>query len=66
MLEQSIPEGLYAWKGPMLEQFLENFIPWEGPHADAGEEYKEDGEGATEAICYGVTKTLIPHPHVLL
>ena len=56
MLEQSVPEGLHPWKGPMLEQFMKNCslwegltleklvedcLPWEGPHAGAGEECEE-------------------------
>jgi len=28
MLEYSISEGLYLWKGPMLEQFLKNCSSW--------------------------------------
>jgi len=30
MLEQSVSEGLYAWKGLMLKQFLKNCSTWNG------------------------------------
>lgn len=33
------------WKGPMLEKFVKDCIPWEGPHARVGEPCQIGGEG---------------------
>jgi len=47
-------------EGPTLEKFMENSLPWVGPHAGAGEECEE--EGAAETMCGKLTTTpfLIP------
>ena len=29
------------WEGFTLEKFMEDCLPWEGPHAGAGEECEE-------------------------
>ena len=42
-----------------LEQFTKDWVPWEGPHAGAGEDSEE--EGASETKCYELTATPIPH-----
>ena len=44
----------------MLEQFVEDCLPWVGPHAGAGEEHEE--EGAAETMCDELTTTPVPHP----
>lgn len=33
------------WKGPMLEQFMDDFVSLEGPHDGAEKECEEEGEG---------------------
>jgi len=53
MLEQCVPEALdpverthtgadvkscSLWEGLMLEQYMKNCIPWEGPQTGAGEQ----------------------------
>jgi len=38
----------------MLEKFLEDYLPWEGPHAEAGE----------ETTCDEMITTPILHPSV--
>jgi len=43
---------------------MEDCLPWEGPHAGAGEESEE--EGAAETMCDGLTATPIHHPFVPL
>jgi len=48
----------------MLERFVENCLPWEGPYTGAGEECEE--EGAAETKCDELTITPIPHPPVRL
>ena len=48
----------------MLEQFMENCLQWEGPHAGTGEECEE--EGMTETTCDELTTTPIPCTPVLL
>jgi len=48
----------------MLQKFTEDCVPWEGPHARAGEECEE--EGAVETICDELTATAVPHPPALL
>ncbi|GAB0188211.1 EH domain-containing protein 4 [Grus japonensis] len=51
-LEQFGPEGLHLvleqfvrnctpWEGPMMEEFKEDCLVWEGLHAGAGEECEE-------------------------
>jgi len=35
-------------------------LPWEGPHAGAGEECEEGG--AAERTWYGLTTAPVPHP----
>jgi len=52
------------WKGPTLEQFMDNCLLWEGPHAGAGAECEE--EGAAETACNELTAAPIPRPPVLL
>jgi len=39
-LEQSL-KSRTACEGLMLEQFMEDCLPWEGPHAGAGAEGEE-------------------------
>jgi len=41
------------WEGLRLEQFVEDSLTWEGPHARAGEEGEE--EGAAEPMCDELT-----------
>lgn len=36
------------WEGPTQKRVVEDCLPWERPHAGAGEEHKE--EGATETM----------------
>ena len=31
------------WEGPTLEKFMNDCIPWVGPHAGAGEEHEREG-----------------------
>jgi len=40
MLEQSV-EDCIPWEGLRLEQFMENLLLWEGPHIGAGTECEE-------------------------
>jgi len=52
----------------MLDKFVENCLPWEGPHTGAGEEcedFSPKEEGAAETVCDELTVTLIPRPPVL-
>ncbi|KAK4817118.1 hypothetical protein QYF61_027981 [Mycteria americana] len=47
------------WRGPMLEKFVEDCLPWVGPHAGAGEECEESSpeeEGAAERTCDELTE----------
>jgi len=48
----------------MLEQFLKNCCPWEGPHSGARKQQKE--ERVKEMKCYELTTTPIAHSPVLL
>ena len=48
----------------MLEQFVEDCLPWVRPHAGAEAECEE--EGAAETACDEVTATPIPRPTALL
>jgi len=48
----------------MLEQFMKDYIPWEGPHAGAGAERVEEGEA--EAKCHELTTISIPDAPALL
>jgi len=53
------------WEGLTLEKFVENCLPWAGPHTGAGEECEESSpeeEGAAETTCDELTITPIPHP----
>ena len=67
-----MPEGLHpaerthagAVEGLTLEKFMEDCLPWEGPHGGAGEECEE--EGAAETTCDELTTTPIPRPPVPL
>jgi len=43
-----------------LEQFVENCLPWEGPHAGAGAEGEESG--VAETMCDELTTVPTPHP----
>ncbi|GAB0204951.1 zinc finger and BTB domain-containing protein 5 [Grus japonensis] len=52
------------WRGPIFEQFVKDFIPWEEPHTGAEEQHVE--EGAAERNRYGLTTTPIPHSPVPL
>ena len=52
------------WEGLQLEKFMENCLPWAGPHTGAEEEYEE--EGAAEKTCDELTATPIPRPLVAL
>ena len=47
-------------KGPMLEQFVKDCIPWKGPYVGPEEQCGE--AGVSEAECYQQTATPIPHP----
>ncbi|KAM6078077.1 activating transcription factor 7-interacting protein 2 isoform 2-T3 [Theristicus caerulescens] len=53
-----------TWRGPMLEQFVKEYILWERPHAGEREQHEE--EGAAEMKCYGLTRTPSRHPPVPL
>ncbi|KAM9590860.1 uncharacterized protein ACIBXB_005909 [Morphnus guianensis] len=72
-LELSIPEGLHPVErthagavrgelqpveGPTLEKFVEDCLPWEGPHAGAGGEFEE--EGVEETTCDELTAIPVP------
>lgn len=46
------------WEGPTLKKVVEDSLPWEGPHAVAGEEHDE--EGATETASDELTPVPIP------
>ncbi|KAF4789072.1 hypothetical protein TURU_154964 [Turdus rufiventris] len=46
--EQSTPEGLPPWKGPMLKWFMKYCFPWEELHTGAREEHGEEGEAEVE------------------
>lgn len=48
------------WKGPILEQFEKDGIPWEGAPTRAEEESEE--EGVAEAKCNELITIPIPHP----
>ncbi|KAK4818457.1 hypothetical protein QYF61_013663 [Mycteria americana] len=61
MLEQSL-KNCSQREGYTLEQFVKDCIPWEGPHAAAGEEREE--EGVAEMNFYELAATPIPHPPV--
>ena len=61
MLEEFM-KNCSPWEGPTLEQFMKNCLLWEGPHTGAGEEHEE--EGTAETKCYRLTTTPIPHPPV--
>ncbi|KAK4827778.1 hypothetical protein QYF61_021731 [Mycteria americana] len=53
------------WEGLTLKKFVEDCLPWEGPHAGAGEECEESSpeeEGAAETTCDELTATPIPRP----
>jgi len=63
MLEQFM-KNCNPWEGPILEKFTENCLPWEGHHAGAEEEHEE--EGAAETKRDELTTTLIPCPPVPL
>lgn len=44
------------WKGPMLEKFVKDCIPWEGPHARVGEPCQIGGKDIEESgveLCLG-------------
>jgi len=48
---------------------MEDYLPWEGPHAGAGEECEESSpeeEAAAEMTCDELTTTPIPCPPELL
>jgi len=57
MLEQ-FRKNFSLWEGHMLEKFVENCLPWEAPHAGAGQEYGK--EGATETRCDELTASPFP------
>lgn len=44
----------------MLEKFVKDCIPWEGPHSAAGEEHEEGG--AAETNVYELPATPVPQP----
>ncbi|GAB0178075.1 EH domain-containing protein 4 [Grus japonensis] len=48
------------WEGPMLDKFVENCLPWVGPHAEAGD--KCDKEGVAKTMCDELAAISIPHP----
>ena len=51
---------LWPVQSPCGSRFiLEDCVPWEGPHAGAGEQREEDG--AAERSCYGLSAAPIPH-----
>jgi len=52
-------------EGTTLEQFVENCLLYEGPHAAVGAECEESSpeeEGAAETTCDVLTATSIPWP----
>jgi len=52
-------------KGLMLKKFMEDYLPWEGSHAGAGEECEESSpeeEGVAETTCDELSARPIPHP----
>ncbi|GAB0203412.1 mitochondrial enolase superfamily member 1 [Grus japonensis] len=63
MLEQFM-KNCSPWEGPMLEKFVKDRLPWKGPHAGAGEEIDE--EGVTETTCDELITTPIPRCPVSL
>jgi len=44
----------------MLEKFMQNCLPWEEPHAGAGEEHEK--KGLAETTCDELTATSITCP----
>jgi len=46
------------WERLLLEQFVEDCLPWEGRHAGAGAEREE--EGAAETACDELTTSPTP------
>ena len=62
ILEQSVKNSS-LWEGLLLEKFMEDCLPWEGPHARA-EECEE--EEAAETTCSELTVIPIPRPPALL
>lgn len=48
----------------MLEQFMEDCLPWVGPYTGAWEDHEE--EGVAETTCSELTTTLFLHPPVML
>jgi len=69
MLEHFV-KNCSLWKGLTLEKFMEDCLPWEGPHTGAQEECEDSSleeEEATETTCGGeLTISPVPCPPVLL
>ena len=63
MLEQFV-KNCSPREGPTLEKWVEDSLPWVGAQAGAGEECEE--EEAAETTCDEMTTTPIPHPPALL
>jgi len=58
-------KGIHSpWEGLTLEQFMEDCLPWEGPHKGVVAECEE--EGAAETTCDKLTATPTPCPPVPL
>jgi len=61
MLEELV-NNISLWKGFTLEKFMESCLLWEGPHTGARGECEE--EGVAETTCNELTATPIPRPSV--
>lgn len=59
MLEQFL-KYFSPWKRPTLEHFVQDYVPWEGPHGEVGGQ-REEEEGA-ERSCYTWTTDPFSHP----
>ncbi|KAK4816678.1 hypothetical protein QYF61_019914 [Mycteria americana] len=59
MLEQLV-KNWSPWEGLTLEKFVNDCLPWVGPHAGAGVEREE--EGAAETMRNELTTTPTPRP----
>jgi len=52
--------GSILEEGSTLEQFVRDFILWEGSQTGAGEEHAKKGEAETK--CFELVAAPIPHP----
>lgn len=51
-------------KAPVMEQFVKDYLSWEGPYTGARKEHEE--ERVAERKCYELTATPTPHHLALL